>query len=309
VKAAIGETAWKKACSNRDDDDGAPLGSVTDHAFAMFTLTNNYFVWLAEAKIRCGKELVCDYDKEKEKEHFGNVRWALFGKFILNPGGTDKTNRVVQCHTKLITEENQDESSSIGEETAEDAAVKKVFQDLSSEMDSGMKQVAKQSKQSNHRYKELKKQVAEARRKVEQTQEGGGLSDGERKEMDRDRKRSARALRPFTGGEGSADGETGRKAMEDLVKVVREREPQEVLFRNAYPGTGRLTGESMATKENVEKSLNHQTWGTNHRFGTLEMCSGYNFNWFFKPYLIIALYITCIRPNNLWFSLSYLLAY
>jgi hypothetical protein len=234
VKAAIGETAWKKACSKRDDDDGAPLGSVTDHAFAMFTLTNNYFVWLAEAKIRCGNDLVCDYDTEKDKEHFGNVRKALFGKFILYPGGTDKTKRVVQCHTKLITEENQDEDGSTGgEETAEDAAVKKLFQDLTSDMDAGMKQVAKQSKQSDHRYKELKKQVVEAK-KVEQTQEGGGLSDGEKKEMDRNRKRSARALRPFTGGDGSGDGETGRKAMEDLVKVVREREPQEVLFRKAY---------------------------------------------------------------------------
>jgi hypothetical protein len=232
MKATMGEQVWKRVCLDETDDDGAPMGSVTDHAFAMFTLTNNYFVWLAEAKIKLKDDLLCDYDSEKEKDKYRPIQQAVFGKRILNPDAEDKTSRVVTRKVKLWEGEDLSED----EEEDDEVAGESLFDKLKEEMDEKVRQAGKACKTNDPRYKELKKQL----REVVRVEHGNSVTDEKKLEEDRLRKQRARALRPYT-GRGSSGGvvvdgdeSSGRKVLEEFIKEIRAQEPTEKLFRKAY---------------------------------------------------------------------------
>jgi hypothetical protein len=243
LKAAVGEQTWKQACMETKDNDGSPLGTRTDHAFTtMFTLTNNYFVWLAEAKIRMGIEIVTDYNTEKEKQdgEFVSVCDAVFGKQLIYMDAFDEKDLVV--HKKALRDEEDDS-------TNEDTLVQDVdnnFDDIKDKIKSKMKEAAKESKASDPPYKELKKQVEEA-----QLLQGRLLNiivdaNEIKQKEDKLRKERAKRLCPYTGAAGgspvSRSTENGdneqplnsREVLEKLMKEIKDREQREKLFRKAY---------------------------------------------------------------------------
>lgn len=71
-KSSVGDAAWKRSLEGRTGNN-ADLGSVTEEAFAMVLLKNNYFAWLFQAKEEMQGLLVTDYDSDARRKDFKSI--------------------------------------------------------------------------------------------------------------------------------------------------------------------------------------------------------------------------------------------